>query len=113
MDILLNAAGVNSATPFFEISEDEWHRILDIDLKSASWPARYSGRPWSMPAKAAPLSNLVGFVRAAAVESVHVQHREGGRESDHAVPGARAGADNVRVNAILPGFFPPSRTGNS
>src|SRR5262245_43182580 len=25
VDILLNAAGVNSATPFFEITEEEWH----------------------------------------------------------------------------------------
>src|SRR5947209_4681355 len=32
VDILINAAGVNSATPFFEITEEEWHRILDIDL---------------------------------------------------------------------------------
>jgi NAD(P)-dependent dehydrogenase (short-subunit alcohol dehydrogenase family) len=32
VDILLNAAGVNSGTPFFEITEDEWHRILNIDL---------------------------------------------------------------------------------
>src|SRR5262249_17893073 len=32
VDVLVNAAGVNSATPFFEISEEEWHRILDIDL---------------------------------------------------------------------------------
>src|SRR4051812_3737201 len=29
VDILINAAGVNSATPFFDISEEEWHRILD------------------------------------------------------------------------------------
>src|SRR5262245_5490944 len=34
VDILVNAAGINSATPFFEISEEEWHRIMDVDLKS-------------------------------------------------------------------------------
>src|SRR5687768_5311808 len=32
VDILLNAAGVNSGTPFFEITEDEWHRIINVDL---------------------------------------------------------------------------------
>ena len=26
LDILLNAAGINSATPFFDISEEEWER---------------------------------------------------------------------------------------
>src|SRR4051794_4871715 len=32
VDILVNAAGVNSGTPFSEITESEWQRILDIDL---------------------------------------------------------------------------------
>src|SRR5687768_1855278 len=31
-DILLNAAGINSGTPFFDITEEEWRRILDVDL---------------------------------------------------------------------------------
>jgi len=28
VDILLNAPGINSGTPFFEITEEEWDRIL-------------------------------------------------------------------------------------
>src|SRR5215471_13223728 len=34
VDILINAAGVNSGTPFFEITEQEYDRIMAIDLKS-------------------------------------------------------------------------------
>src|SRR5437762_13008806 len=30
VDMLLNAAGVNSGTPVFEITEVGWHRILEI-----------------------------------------------------------------------------------
>src|SRR5699024_5439056 len=32
-DILLNAPGTNSPTPFFELEEDEWDHILDVNLK--------------------------------------------------------------------------------
>src|SRR4051812_23217440 len=32
-DILLNAPGTNSATPFFDIAEDEWDHIMDVNLK--------------------------------------------------------------------------------
>ena len=52
IDILINAAGVNSATPFFEITEEEWHRILDVDLKSVFLACQVFGkldggcRPW-------------------------------------------------------------------
>ena len=34
VDVLVNAAGINSATPFFDITEAEWHKILDVDLTS-------------------------------------------------------------------------------
>jgi NAD(P)-dependent dehydrogenase (short-subunit alcohol dehydrogenase family) len=44
VDILMNAAGVNSATPFFEISEEEWHRILDIDLKGVFLACQVFGK---------------------------------------------------------------------
>src|SRR5688572_7432026 len=44
VDILINAAGVNSATPFFDITEEEWHRILDIDLKSVFLACQVFGK---------------------------------------------------------------------
>jgi len=34
VDILVNAPGVNSATPFFDIDQQEWRRILDANLTS-------------------------------------------------------------------------------
>ncbi|MCA8988779.1 MAG: SDR family NAD(P)-dependent oxidoreductase, partial [Planctomycetaceae bacterium] len=34
VDILVNGAGVNAATPFLEISDEEWDRIFGINLGS-------------------------------------------------------------------------------
>jgi NAD(P)-dependent dehydrogenase (short-subunit alcohol dehydrogenase family) len=33
VDVVINGAGVNSATPFFEITEDEFDRIMRVNLK--------------------------------------------------------------------------------
>ena len=44
VDILINAAGINSATPFFEITEEEWHKILDVDLKSVFLACQVFGK---------------------------------------------------------------------
>src|SRR5271169_839248 len=44
VDILVNAAGVNSGTPFFEISEAEWQRILNIDLTSVFLACQVFGK---------------------------------------------------------------------
>ncbi|MGA0846554.1 MAG: SDR family NAD(P)-dependent oxidoreductase, partial [Luteolibacter sp.] len=34
VDILINGAGINSATPFLDIDEDEFQRILDTNLSA-------------------------------------------------------------------------------
>jgi NAD(P)-dependent dehydrogenase (short-subunit alcohol dehydrogenase family) len=41
--ILVNGAGVNSATPFLDIPEDEYDRIMNINTKACFWPARCLG----------------------------------------------------------------------
>jgi NAD(P)-dependent dehydrogenase (short-subunit alcohol dehydrogenase family) len=33
IDVLVNSAGVNAATPFFEIEEEEWDHIMNVNLK--------------------------------------------------------------------------------
>jgi NAD(P)-dependent dehydrogenase (short-subunit alcohol dehydrogenase family) len=44
VDILLNAAGINSGTPFFEIEESEWERIIDVDLRSVFLACQVFGK---------------------------------------------------------------------
>src|SRR5215469_7871717 len=44
VDILINAAGVNSGTPFFEITEEEYDRIMNIDLKSVFLACQVFGK---------------------------------------------------------------------
>jgi NAD(P)-dependent dehydrogenase (short-subunit alcohol dehydrogenase family) len=105
-DILLNAAGVNSGTPFFDISEEEWQRILDIDLKSVFLACQVFGKPMvearhgsviniSSASSGPPLSKVFTYAVAKAGVNQITQFL------------AREWASyNVRVNAILPGFFP-------
>src|SRR5262245_32553326 len=33
-DVLVNGAGINSATPFLEISDEEWQQIVDVNFNS-------------------------------------------------------------------------------
>ena len=44
VDILVNATGVNSTTPIFDISEDEWESILSTNLKSVFLACQIFGR---------------------------------------------------------------------
>lgn len=44
IDILVNNAGVHIIKPLMEFSEDEWDKIIDIDLKGCFFCAQAAGR---------------------------------------------------------------------
>src|SRR5688500_19292882 len=44
VDIVVNGAGVNSATPFFDISEDEFDRIVRVNLKGVFFGCQVFGK---------------------------------------------------------------------
>lgn len=107
LDILVNAPGVNSATPVMEITEEEWDRILDINLKGVFFASRLAARHMidngtkgsiiniSSASSEIPLSKV--FTYSISKAGVNNMTRFLSREW------AEKG---IRVNAILPGFFP-------
>src|SRR5690606_14138453 len=44
VDTLINASGVNSSTPFFELTMEEWDRIMDVNLKSVVMACQIFGK---------------------------------------------------------------------
>lgn len=107
VDILVNAPGVNSATPFFDIGLEEWRRILDANLTSVFVACQVFGRAmvargrggsiinFSSASSGPPLSRVLTYSVAKAGVNNLTQYL------------ARELAPHgIRVNAIAPGFFP-------
>jgi NAD(P)-dependent dehydrogenase (short-subunit alcohol dehydrogenase family) len=107
VDILVNAPGVNSSTPFFEIELDEWRRLLDANLTSVFVACQVFGRGMveagrggsiiniSSASSGPPLSRVLAYSVAKAGINNLTQYL------------ARELAPHrIRVNAIAPGFFP-------
>src|SRR3546814_2644584 len=40
VDIVVNNAAIRPSKPFLEMSEEDWHRVLDVDLNSAVYSSR-------------------------------------------------------------------------
>src|SRR5262249_29543146 len=107
IDILVNAAGVNSATPFFEITEEEWHRILDIDLKSVFLACQVFGKTMVDAGKGGSIINISSAASGPPLSRVFTYGvAKGGINQITQFLARELAPHNIRVNAILPGFFP-------
>jgi len=107
LDILVNAPGVNSSTAFSDITDDEWARLLDVNLGSVFRACQLFAPVMqdrvlaasiiniSSASSGPPLSRVLGYgVAKSGVNNLtqYLAHE--------------LAPDNIRVNAIVPGFFP-------
>jgi NAD(P)-dependent dehydrogenase (short-subunit alcohol dehydrogenase family) len=107
VDILLNAAGVNSTTPFFEITEEEWGRILDIDLKSVFLACQVFGKALVDAGRGGSIVNITSASAGPPLSKVFTYGvAKAGVNQITQFLARELAPHNIRVNAILPGFFP-------
>jgi NAD(P)-dependent dehydrogenase (short-subunit alcohol dehydrogenase family) len=107
VDILLNAAGINSGTPFFEIEESEWHRILDVDLKSVFLACQVFGKVMVESGRGGSIINISSASSGPPLSKVFTYSvAKGGVNQITQFLAREFAPHHVRVNAILPGFFP-------
>ena len=107
IDILINAAGINSGTPFFEISEDEWQRLIDVDLKSVFLACQVFGAHMVKPGNGGSIINISSASSGPPLSKVFTYSvAKGGVNQVTQFLAREFATQGVRVNAIIPGFFP-------
>lgn len=107
VDVLVNGAGVNSPTPFLEITDEEFDRIIDTNLHAVVAACQIFGRHFLDAGQSAAIINITSisskiplsrvFTYSASKAALLNLTRNLGREW------AEKG---IRVNALTPGFFP-------
>jgi NAD(P)-dependent dehydrogenase (short-subunit alcohol dehydrogenase family) len=107
VDILVNAAGINSGTPFFEITEAEWQRILDVNLKSVFLACQVFGKRMVECGQGGSIINISSASSGPPLSKVFTYSVTKAGVNQITQFLAREWAPfKVRVNAIRPGFFP-------
>jgi len=107
VDVLLNAAGINSGTPFFQIEEAEWSRILDVDLRSVFLACQVIGKAMVDAGKGGSIINISSASSDPPLSRVFTYSvAKGGVNQITKFLAQEFAPHRVRVNALQPGFFP-------
>lgn len=107
IDILVNAAGINSDTPFLNVSEEEWQKILDVNLKSMFLACQVFGKRMIEQGEGGSIINISSASSGPPLSKVFTYGISKAGVNNLTQFLAREWAPHeVRVNAIAPGFFP-------
>jgi NAD(P)-dependent dehydrogenase (short-subunit alcohol dehydrogenase family) len=106
VDSLVNCAGVNSPTPYFEITDEEFDRILKTNLYATHLGCQIFGR-YMMDAGGGAILNIGSVTSYRPLSRVFVYSASKSAVLSLTQNVARELAPHkVRVNCLCPGFFP-------
>ncbi len=107
VDIVVNGAGVNSATPFFDIAEDEFDRIVRVNLKGVFLGCQVFGKYLVERGQGGSIINIGSMSGLVPLSRVFTYSATKGAVHNLSLNLAREWAPHkVRVNILVPGFFP-------
>lgn len=106
VDVLLNGAGINAPTPFFDITADEINRILAVNLNGLFYSCQVFGDTM-VKQQAGSIINVASASSGPPLSKAFVYSVSKAGVMNLTQNLAREWAPhNVRVNALRPGFFP-------
>ena len=112
IDIWVNNAGIASSVPLFELADDEWERVIAINLRGAFVGSREAARHMIAVGKGGVIINvasLAGVRGIAAGQAAYVSSKHGviGLTRQLSIELAPQG---IRVMAIAPGVCLTEKT---
>ncbi|MFN7939166.1 MAG: SDR family oxidoreductase [Bryobacteraceae bacterium] len=107
VDILVNCAGVNSATPYEKITDEDWDRVIDTNLKATHWGCQLFAPQMASQPEGGSILNIGSVTSHLPLSRVFAYSASKAAVVNLSKNVAREYAQRkVRVNTLCPGFFP-------
>ena len=110
LDILVNNAGVQTWQPLLEVSEADWDRVIDTNLKGTFLCTQVAGRHMKDHGGGSIINLGSGCNKLPFPRLVAYTASKGGVEMFTRVAAVELGPYGIRVNCVAPGAIEVERT---
>lgn len=106
-DILINAPGVNSTTPFMDLTTEEWDNIMSVNLKGVVFSCQTFAKKMMDQGHPGSIINISSVSSEPPLSKVFTYSAsKAGMNNVTQYLSRELAPYHIRVNAIIPGFFP-------
>ena len=110
LDVLVNNAGVQTWTPFLDVSEEEWDLVIDTNLKGCFLCTQAAARQMKVRGRGTIVNIGSGCNKVPFPQLVAYTASKGGIEMLTKVAAVELGPHGIRVNCVAPGAIDIERT---
>jgi NAD(P)-dependent dehydrogenase (short-subunit alcohol dehydrogenase family) len=110
LDILVNNAGIQTWKPLLELAEEEWDRVLDVNLKGCFLCTQRAARAMKDSGGGVIVNIGSGCNKWPFPNLVNYTASKGGIEQFTKVAAVELGPYRIRVNCVAPGAIEIERT---
>ena len=113
IDVLINNAGAvqeNVRKPIWDISDDEWRMVMDVNLSGAFYCARAASQPMAERGQGKIINVASGFGMRAGRDIYMYCCSKGGMIQLTKVLSFNLARYGITANSIVPGFIPTTST---
>lgn len=101
LDILVNNAGIFPFTPFLQLRENDWQKVLDVNLKGAFLCAQAAAQVMKSGSKIINISSIAAFIGFEGL--THYCASKSGMNGMTRAMALELASKKINVNAIAPG----------